>query len=540
MTDIFLDSDEYRIMGSLLEHETEIKMCTKKQNGWYDLLMANRVNVLGKKMTAEPVNSGLIRVRPFILGRRENPINKEWWSVYNGAPVGGESPNYEYDVTSLTDMPLDATWFNAQERVIMTGKDSGLVTTTVWKVVSATVTTATVDGVAGTPVIHVVLAPYDAGSYIPSASRVPPVAPEGYYATYGIAVLRRGTANIQDAESYCEESPAVIPWTETPYWVETTRNSLCQSQNYDEWRKMLLEQNPLYKKWGDLDQIQRNAQQGLDFKKRMVNQFLFGTAGNVNQRIGTYTSLPQVNNFSAPYIDTGGADCYGFKADAIGYFEQMYQCNRVFDAAGEALNMISLFEALHRMIRTREASGTGRTVTSIDVLVPNRLAVLIHQAMITYYKNVSQDQFRMTMDVNGMNLKNADFGFRYRQYFVDRPVGIVLNILTHYALDDELDYATDTNANLAGLGLNVYVMDFADMTPVILDSNEVVHDTQNLKVLAQADATYACVMRLPTRTQRLMSTMWTFMVECPGGQLVIKNVADAVPSVTEDASVVYP
>lgn len=523
-----MTSGDYKVMESLLFHEIEVKMCQTVQNDLYDFFMANRVNV-AKKINTRKLNSGQLLIEPFILGRRYNAINSAYWKVYNGLGLSGG--NYQYDVISTTDMPLDVRWFNESERVYIDGLNVGVSTKTAWTIVSSTATTAIIDGTANTSVIRLVLSPSNAGSFLAAARLVPPVAS----GSAAVGVLRRGTANKSDYESWCLEAPGIINWNDSPFWVETTRSAFCTSEQYEMWRKLLLEQNPLYREYGDLPQVELNKQLGADFQKRFVNNVFFGKALNANQTVAAFNSLPEIETTASAYLDTGGAECIGKRANVIGIYEQLAECDRLCDAENTRLNLISLFNELYNIQRVR--AGMGKPSDQIDIFTDMVTAEAIGQAMMSYYKAKSQDQFRITLPADA-DFKKAQFGFKYRQYVLTYPAGLVINIVTHYFFDDQLTAATA--GGVTGTGRVIWVLDLANIYVGVVASDQKVWDTNQLAALAQIDGTFACTMKLPTKKQRLTSLTYTVVVECPKANLIVENFTSQVPSVVADDAVVYP
>jgi hypothetical protein len=522
LTTVYMSGSDYRIMEGLLMHDMEIRMCAQTQYGLYDFLMSNRVN-LSKKINSVRLNSGLIEVAPFIMGRQYDPINNEYWIVGNGRASGS---NWVVEVSSSANIPFDLrNWPVGEYVYILSQSSGGTKSTTAWTVVSA------VDN--GDNTGDITLAAANSGSHLNSAQLSNPVN--------GIAMI--GTNNVNDYENFCNEQAAYMNWRNVPFWVQTTRNSLCKSSNYDKWRALLLEDNPLYREFGDLDDVQRNKQLGLDFQKRFVRSIFYQKKLNSNQTLANYNSLPQIESYqdaSLLGLGTDGDTCQGFRANAEGIYEQMAACNRIADLQGGTLNIPNLARTLYAMMRVRE-SNNSNSARTFDIFTDSVTAETFNQSMIQYYASKSADQngnttLRLTMSVDNQ-VKTANFGFNYRSYKLFWP-NITINIVTHDFFDDMLTAMGQVSQS--NVGRVLWILDFSGIYPGILATNKVIAKTGDLKTLAAVDANFACVMKVPTREQTMTSITYTVVVECPAGSVIIENFNNQIFSLTDDGVSVYP
>lgn len=512
----YTSGGDYLLMESLLHHDMEIKMCEARQNGLYDFFMANKVGI-SHKINSRKLNSGEIEIEPFILARQYSQINNAYWVVSSGVANGS---NWQVNVVSSTNIPPDGRSFPPGERAYIDGITVGGTNThTAWIIVSSTV--------INNAYVILILQPANAGSYLAAAALTSPTT----------GILRRGTANVNDYESFCAEPPAYLNWKDVPFWVETQRTSRCRSELYDKWRKLLLEDNALFREFGDLPEIEKNRQLGADWQRRMVDTMMWGKAINANQTVTLYNNLPQIDTFPGGNLNTGGAQCIGKRANMVGIYEQHQQCGRVMDLLGANLDLIALFNSLYQMKRVREASGKNE-VTQFDIFTDNITAEAINTAMVAYYNAKSGNSLRLTYDVsanaNGnpmavdaMSAGNqavhkANFGFNFRSYNIFYP-NVRINICSHYFFDDYLSAMQTALGTSNNSGRLLWVLDFAGIYPGILESNEVVNTTGDLKIMAAIDAGFGCTMKVPKTTQTLMSVTGTMIVECTMGNLLIEN-----------------
>lgn len=515
----YTSSGNYLVMESLLKHDMEIKMCSAKQNGLYDFLMANKVNV-SHKIQSQRMNSGLIRIAPFILARQYTNINNEYWDVSNGTVNGAY---WQVDVTSPTGIPANARSFGPGNRVFIDGVTAGGTNIhTEYTIVSSTL--------SGNTVVLVLNAGM-AGSYLPSTALTSPT----------IGILTRGTANINDYEKFCDEPAAYLNWNDIPFWVETMRTSMCTSENYELWRKLILADNALYREYGDLDEIEKNRQLGADWQKRMVNMMFWGKATNANQTLTSYPNLPQINSYPGGIFNAGGAQCVGVRADMVGIYEQMAQCGRVVDLQGANLNLIALFNAIYQMMRVKEGSN-GKNAKVWDIFTDSQTAEAINVAMIGYYNAKSGNTLRLNYDVNGGSTtkpQHAQFGFNFRSFDIFYPM-VTINIISHYYFDDYLTAKQQVFGANDNSGRFLWVLDFAGIYPGIMASNRKVNNTGDLKTLAAIDTSYACVMETFSQSVTLTSATMTMIVECPGANLLLENFPLTGMVVSGAGSTVYP
>jgi hypothetical protein len=522
LTSAYMASGNYRVMEALLHHEMEIKMCEVVQNGLYDFLMSNKVN-LSKRISSTKVNSGLVQIAPFVMARQFSPINNKYWNVSAGQ---SSSANWSVIVTSSTNIPADVRSFPAGLRVFIESKTAGgSKSETAWSVVSAT------DNSDNT--LTLILAPQNSGSNLPAGKIANPVT----------GLLTRGTPNISDYEKFCNEMPAYLNWKNVPFWTETTRTSMCKSDLYDQYRALLLADNPLYREFGDLDDIQKNKQLAQDWQERLVSTMFKGKP-LPNQGLATIDSLEDIDTYDGSTLGVDGAKCVGKRANAVGIYEQLAECNRIADLQGQQLNLPALFVALYNIIRVRQANG--QPVKSIDMFTDSTFAEQIHLGMLAYFnsKTPGGNSLRVTVpvggDVVGLNLtevKDANFGFAFRSYKLSWP-NVTINVITHNFFDDYI--SASQAADQGDTARVLWVLDFTGIYPGILASNRMVAKTGDLKTLAAVNPSFACVMKVPTQEQTLTSMTWTMVVECPASNLILENIAFDVPEAVNRNNISYP
>src|SRR5690606_14139141 len=93
-----------------------------------------------------------------------------------------------------------------------------------------------------------------------------------------------------------------------------------------------------------------------------------------------------------------------YKANALGYFDQIQKCGRVIDAERGQINMDDIFECLYFIKRNRAAGGAS--IDTIDCFTNRWVANDILKGMMAYYKA----EYGVTPTYNIEMNKTLDFG----------------------------------------------------------------------------------------------------------------------------------
>lgn len=504
LSSVFMKGTDYRVMDALLKHDFEIKQCEAVQNGLYDFFMANKV-AMNRNLTTKRRNSGLLEIAPFVQGRQFSPINNNYWYTSNGASSGA---NWTLRAYSATNIPADVRSFPAGVRVYIDGKSAGGSTThTAWKIVSATIA-------ADSSYVTLILSPQNSASHTDPDKQGSPVN----------GLLRRGTPNVNDFENFCAEMPSYLNWKDVPFWVETVRTTMCSGEQYRKWRKLSME-NPLYREYGDLDDIQRNKQLGADWMRRFVDGMFWGKPlpGQDQNSFDTLDTIPAAAmSVSGLGVDTG--TCVGKRANVVGIYEQLAECGRISDLQNGQLNLPALFVSLYNMMRVREGANHPNPKV-FDIFTDSVFAELFNHAMIKYYNAKSDNTLRLTYDVN-QQAKTAEFGFNFRSYKLFWPAGMTINIITHNFFDDYVSAAANSPAAIVGTA--IWVLDFTGIYPGIIASKRRVFTSGDMDTL-QKILPDLCVMDTLTQEQTMMSTTYCVVVECPMANLIIEGISPVVP-----------
>lgn len=517
---LFKSGSAYRVLDSLFMTQMEMKMCGAIQNSWEDFFMANMKTVKKGELQIHDNDRSLFRIRPYLLAKQKKPINNVYWRFDGGVDGGGG--NWRIDVYSQSGIPADVRSFGVGERVFVESRNSSAKNFWNGVIVSATL-------VSGTPdKVRLVVTPQNSNSAFDSVAS--PVA----------GLLRRGPANVSKTEAYCDSEPAYRNDTRTEFWMEHDKYTFCVTKDFAEFRKFALANNPLYAELVDIPEVEEHAQRTKAFNSKMFNNAMFGRAISANQTKNDFVNLTPVEYFVS---DTGlgfpgvAGRCSGFKANTIGWMEQLQQCGRIYDAAGANLDLWSLMDAIYAMARVRQGIGSA-AANSFDLFTDSSTAELLDRAFIRLFKDVSEDTMRLTQDIErGIN---KAFGFQYSSYRLrGKCQGITLNVITHYGLDDYLaEWASFEDSGLTGAtnasdsGRVLWMLDMTGMYIKVVDSYSKTSTSGKLDDLQRVDPSFQCVAETTERTVTQRGVTYAAVLECGEADLVIYNFSGNIPAHT--------
>lgn len=511
---LYKKAGDWRVDHVLQEADFRGKACGAKQNGFYDLINATRRQGSRQRLGSRVNKQGQKTYEPFIRMGRTQPINNHFWrATYVSGP---SSSNYTYDIESATDIPHDIDWFPAGMRIHLFGinKEDGTRVGIQAKVVSASISGGKIRAVVTSAM---------AGSVAPAGTKAWP----GTGDIHTKAVVLRGTANVSDYEEYCPILPGLNSEQEAYFWVEWTRWAMCDSELQNEYIRLLIEGNPLYKKYYHVPDVAYNRQVQEDWQARMVNQFLFGKASSANQTATDWPSLPTITLDSEGQSMPWNGACVGRKADAIGIFDQLHECERIWDLQRQALSLPTLFEKLYEIKRIRESNGIE--CTHIELGMDSHFALQFQTAMIRYFNMRGEGLLRLNLNL-GAAAKQGNWGFYYTDYVLDFPMGLTLRVVTHPFWDDLVDAhrsayqdVATNDFNMSSIGAMIWIIDWSTCYQEAIESNKVVNKTGSLSELAAVNSGFACRMKVVQQSYTLNSLAYANIVECPKANLIILN-----------------
>jgi hypothetical protein len=513
------DNERFRALSQLVNIDFMGAACQRKRLGMYDFLRATSRFISPKKIQRNRLSTGLMEAQPFVMMGSKQPLNEEYWSISNGVAGDGTAPNGDaythlVDVQSQSGLEANVSWWPAKQRVFIDSRTTGGTTThTAWRIVDAAIQGSNV---------RLYLVSENGNSFLPASALTFPT-------TYGL--LTRGTANIADPETFCSQDPAINTNNNVPFWTETSRYTLCEDQLTIDFMAAVMENNPYYKRFLYVPQVEWNRQIIDGYQKRTACQAFFGKA-LPNQTLNLWPNLEQIT-FPESDIETGYEGvCIGRKANAIGLLELMAECDRVRDLQGNVLNLPELFDDIYEMMRMRQSIGSPMDRV-FELWMPSRFRPTIWEGFLRYFKDRAQDMLRLNMDINP-KLEQAPFGFAFTRFQLDYPA-VEIRLVTHDALDDYSDAmrrAAPVSSGASPLENQsnfIWIFDWSVTYMGAINSNAVTNRTGTLAEQAAVNPGLMCVMQVPSKTRKLVSITTTNVVECAKTGLLIFGIPDEVP-----------
>lgn len=506
------DGNKFRVLGALLETQMVGKMCGIRENTFADFLIANaeRYEMPPPRKAA---NSSYLEYEPFITVRRKGVINSNYWKYTNGSSTPGTAPNsaaytHYVDAVSISSIPSDAEWFpDGIEIFISSLSTSGTAVRTAWVVVDAVATDATTT--------RVYLNSRNAASSL-TASKLTFTAS---------GLIFRGLNNVAPSESYCAQIPALNPNAQYMAWVQDTRWSICEDDLTLEFKRRIVENNPLYREFINVEQVEANRHIAQDFKKRLANAFLFSKPISANQTETLWKNLATVTSFDAPNFDSIASRCVGRRANMVGVYEQLYACGRVQDMQGEILNFPEIQQFLYDLQRQREDNGGNGRV--IEAVVDSAYRPQFIQALWRYLTGRYEGAIRANMPIP--TSKTTALGFTFTDFDLDYPAGLTLRVVSHRSFDDLITAHRQVSESLVAAGRWMLLLDWSTIHLGVLESKMVTRRSATAEEWAKINEDAFCTIDIPQKSVKLYSAKVTAIVDCPAASLWLENFGFGVP-----------
>lgn len=528
LENLFRPNGLFADMDSWFRTQFEMKACGIKVNGMYDWIMSG-ARQMGNLLSYEKVDRGPSLLKPFVMGRQDSVVNKEFWAItagqaqsaYTAAVTGpltapdlalGSASDRVIRVVSRYGIDMDKKWFVDRDRVHIFGRTNGQTTIGQWKVLASEVD-------ANFTFVDVLVTSENAGSSTP------------FDAAPTSGVLVAGINNVNDYESWCQNRPTLDPRKRVPFWYQMIRRGRRVDSEYKKVYARLMESNEYFRQFGDLDLAERNRQDEENWQRRWLNGFFWGKKISTNQTLANWQSLEQILTVSGGSVDPGtGGKIIAYRANMVGIFEQLLACDRVRDLQNNPLNLYELFKEIYNIMRARKSQG--KTFDTCDIFTDNQSAADFETAMISYYRKEYGDIVRIVVE-EGVN----ELGFNWRIFKVKFPVGVKIAIVTHEFFDDILNAFNTENIDSAGRFMLILEMGKPTGTnrggtiyPGMLGTNRKVRTLGEIEQLARIDPTFACTMENITEEITLISETCTAICECPANSLWIQGIAAGPPT----------
>lgn len=350
---------------------------------------------------------------------------------------------------------------------------------------------------------------------------------EAYQPEFGVA--QTGANSISDRESWCYNQPSNTTGKLVVNWLQTTRESRCIDAEYQRILDAILagKTNPYDQgfKWNSIGE--QNKQMQMLSEEAWLKSIMWGQRINEKQTVEGYQDLPTVADVSDPNCPLE------FKANALGIFTLLQECNRVVDLNGNALDLDYIFEQLYYLKRYRAADGDK--VNVIDSMTDRLTASRILEAMTRYYKVKYDFTIEKQAKLGERITHEGIVLFNYNIYDIPEQ-GLQWAVFWDTFFDDMIAAypATVNGHDFKSRARQLWFIDWSDVVVGIAGTKSVTRKDPD----PDTNALYKCVILPNVRTYNLRSTKWTVMLDRPHRHLVIYNFSSACPRISATACTV--
>lgn len=492
-------------------------------------LLNSSIKNVKEKLSIQKIDDQSI-IMPFIQRTQRQFVNANYWTIASGtpSPLAGTTgyPASSFVIKlALGNSPFQTT-LGAIERYFLPGSTlivknwDNWVTKTA-QTISFTIISAVNADSGGKSYANVtVYAPVSDANWALYTALQKAL----YKPTFGMA--ETGSNSISEYESYCQNQPSELARNIIVNWLQTSRESYCREQSYEETLDQILKGkvNDYLKGFKYVSIAEQQKQQRARFELEQMNSAFFGNAIDVdNQTTSNWQNLPVV-------YDLVNTTCpLAYKASSLGIFTLLSNCNRVIDMQGNTLLLDDIFSRIYYLRRFREASGDR--VPIIDSMTDRYTAGSIYETMSKYYKaryGVETTRFAKI----GEQIKFENFVmFTYDIYDV-KEAGCQWAVFTDDYFNDLVDaYSTTVVGwNFQTRGNNLWFIDWSDVSKGVAGTKQAQRKYPEVDPVTLA--AYKCVITPNPTTYDLRQTTWTMMVDRPERHLIYHNFRAGCPRVT--------
>jgi hypothetical protein len=337
-----------------------------------------------------------------------------------------------------------------------------------------------------------------------------------YQAATGI--IQIGVNNVSDYEQYGNSLPGYNEWGLQEYWRQTQR---WVHQYNDEYVKALdaATSSEGLKKFRLLPLAQLRAQQEARNEDAFFQTCFYGDIINENQTMGTFTSLPVVQDPAWAASGQLGSLNVEYKANTIGFRTQIAACGNVYDSQQKPFDLDGFLDSLYFLKREREGES-NQECSDIDVLTDLRFTrPMFRQLMPRYYKakyGLDSITGRYELGTQILSFDGAVM-FEYDSYEIPDG-GYTLHIFGNQYFDDKVAMLQNSQKSA---GRAMWVLDWTDIAVNVI-SNKSVPRTNNL-----TDNIYKFVMQQNVQHIMLHSKTFEVFVGNTNRHRIYENYSDA-------------
>lgn len=528
-TDIVNFANSEIDMARLVLEAREAKILGVPERG-LNMLLKGKIQNIKPEMVIQKI-SGQSIIQPFIMRTQPSFINDNYFKIDSGTPTPGAGTGTLPASAWNIKVELGGAWIN----------DGGISKLEQSFVVGSTIIVHTWDNIVSKTALTLqftILASVnaDAGGVFKATVTIAPnltaaewtalteVQKDSYQPTFG--VCQTSANNVDDRESYCNQQRSDVNRRIILNWTQTVRSTICSQMSYEEVLDAILsgKVNDYLKGFKYLDLAAQEKQKMARADREWLNSVMYGQIINGNQTEANWRSLPQV-------IDPIDATCVlGYKANALGYFTLLNNCNRVIDLGGGKLSLDYIINTILYPLR-RQRQGDGDSIQVIDSMTNRYMSAIIFETMTKYY--TAKYGINITRYFTA-NQKIEHDGFLFYQYntYDVQEAGVQWAVF----VDDYFnDFVDSFNQAIVGWDFktranSIWFIDWSDISVGVMNTNSVVRKWPSIDpVTVEA---YKCVIQPNVSTYRLTSKTYTPLLDRPNRHLIIHNFQFACPIVT--------
>jgi hypothetical protein len=522
-----------RGMDRIVANWKEARMTGVPESALTDLMLSRMTPISRITLSDSPQGSV---IAPYILKPQRHRVNANYWKLISGqadpAAGTGDVPAHAWELTvgnhddgetrthnfasPLTDIEryflpnryLTVIWTSGTAQADCTRPVTGdqVVHRAVFKIHSAT---AAADGAGGEKRCTIIAVPNMTATGFAALD----AGDQAEWQPAGTGLIIPLANSVSNYESWCEQDPAENTWKLKAFWCQTIRRTHCYNEEYVK-ALMAPHTNASFKKFRQLPLAEQKRRQMYLAERAWWNTMFFGQQIDENQTVETYEDLPQVT-------DPADADCIiEYKANTIGWQQQLEDCGRVVPQMGGPLDLDALKAQLYQLKRTREAGGA--VVTRIDALTDRWTAANILTVMIDYYKKkYGADTTRFYQPNQALTFQNQVL-WNYNIYqFPDE--GVELAVIHDQFFDDLLSAAPGDHKSAMRY---LWLLDWSDLWLGVGGARSVARKTN------EADNIYNCVIQPVVTHYQLYSETVCAGLDDPNRHAIFTDFNDACPCLT--------
>lgn len=495
-----------------------------------NMLLKGKIQNIKSELVIQKI-SGQSVVQPFIMRTQRSFINDNYFKIDAGTPTPGRGtgviPVSAWNIT----VELGGAWIN----------DGGMSALEQSFVVGNTLIVHTWDSVATKTALTLqftIFASVNAdagGTYKALVTIVPNLtaaawtaltAPQKAVYAPAFGMCQTAANNVDDREAYCNQNRADLNRKIVLNWFQTTRNVVCSQMSYEQVLDAILEGkvNDYLKGFTTLDIAAQEKQKMARYERDWLNSVMYGQVINGNQTEANWRSLPSI-------VDPVDTTCtVGYKANALGFYTLLNNCNRVIDLAGGALSLDYIFnQVLYPLRRVREADGDKIDV--IDSMTNRYMSNVIFDTMSKYYNARYGITATRYFEAN-QKLEHEGFLYFFYNVYDCPDAGVKWAVF----VDDYFnDFVDAFNQRIVGWDFKtranaIWFIDWSDVSVGMVKTNQAVRKWPLTDPVTTE--VYKCVIEPNTSTYRLTSKTYTPLLDRPNRHLIIQNMTFACPTVS--------